>query len=217
MAWADTHPPGILRNVIVVVSGPSASGKTTWCREHHAGETIPECVLTGRVPGDDDPGAQAAFFRDVNCARWGAAFERERVSGLAVCDDDPMKLHYGWSLVRVGAADPQRWFRELALSREAVSLRRLGFADLALVSIPPTAELWRRRAADGSRRRRNFERHVRLAAPLREWYSTLDRVSPGRVWWGFPAGGVPEPPRPARTDRYDLELFDRFIEALPSV
>lgn len=200
----------------MVVTGPSAAGKTTWCRRHHPDDLIPEYAPTGQEPGDVDPAAQAAFWCEVNCSRWGAAVRREQASGLAVCDDDPLKLHYVWSLVRLGVADPQRWHQEVAANREAVARRRLGFADLVLVSLPPPAELWRRREGDTSRRRRNFERHVRLAEPLRDWYAALERVCPGRVRWHLPADGIPKPRLPARTDRYDLGLFDRFIEALPN-
>jgi hypothetical protein len=184
---------------------------------HHRDDLIPEYAPVGHEPGDDDPVAEAAFWCEVNCARWGAALRREQTSGVAVCDDDPLKLHYVWSLVRLGLADQQRWHHEVAVNREAVGRRRLGFADLVLASLPPLAELWRRREADTIRRRRNFERHVRLAEPLRDWYEALDRVCPGRVRWHLPEGGVPTPRSPARTDRYDLGLFDRFIEALPPV
>jgi hypothetical protein len=102
-------------------------------------------------------------------------------------------------------------------NREAFAHGEVGFADLILVSVPSAAELTRRREADRTRQRRNFERNVRLAEPLRDWYETLDRVRPGCVRWDMPTGGVPEPRPPARTDRYDLTLFDRFIEALPPV
>jgi hypothetical protein len=208
---------GKLQCVIVVVTGPSAAGKTTWCRQEHPEDLIPEYEPTGQEPAGDDPLAQAAFWSEVNCARWSKAVDRERASGLAVCDDDPLKLHYAWSLVRVGLADPELWRREMAADREAVERRRLGFADLVLVSVPSLAVLRRHREADTARRRRNFERHVRLAEPLREWYSALDRVSPGRVSWRLPIGGVPTSGSLPRTDRYDIGLFDRLIDALPSV
>jgi hypothetical protein len=174
-------------------------------------------VPTGREPDDADPIVQANFWCEVNCARWDAVVRRERESGLAVCDDDPVKLHYGWSLARIGASDSRRWRHEVTAHREAVARRRAGFADLVLVSLPSLAELTRRREADTTRRRRNFERHIRLAEPLREWYETLDRVRPGTVRWDLPAEGVAEPWPPMREDRYDLALFDRFIEALPPV
>jgi len=203
--------------VIVVVTGPSAAGKTTWCQRHHPRDTIPEYVPTGREPNDADPVVQANFWCEANCARWEAAVRRERVSDLAVCDDDPLKLHYGWSLARIGASDSRRWRHEVAANREAVARRRMGFADLVLVSLPSLAELTRRREADTTRRRRNFERHIRLAEPLREWYETLDRLRPGTVRWNLPTEGVAEPWHPTRKDRYDVALFDRFIEALPPV
>src|SRR6185369_9638799 len=98
-----------------------------------------------------------------NSQRWRQATDVERELGLAVCDEDPMKLHYCWSLLRIGAASPQRWAHEVEANRAAISKGRLGFADLVLISIPPVDELRRRRDEDPTRRRRNFELHARLA------------------------------------------------------
>lgn len=117
---------GTLQCVIVVVTGPSAAGKTTWCRRHHWDDVIPEYVPTGREPDDAGPVTRAAFWCQVKCSRWGAAVRREQVSGLAVCDDDPLKLHYVWSLVRLGLAAPQQWHQEVEANREAVAGKLLG-------------------------------------------------------------------------------------------
>ncbi|MEV6929313.1 hypothetical protein AB0M46_33150 [Dactylosporangium sp. NPDC051485] len=160
--------------MIVAVTGPSAAGKTTWCRRHHAENLVAEYAPTGAEPNDGDLPAQAAFWCAVNCRRWQAVIERERASGLAVCDDDPLKLHYSWSLVRIGAASPELWASEVAANRAAIAAGRLGFADVVLVSLPSVEELRRRRDADPTRQRRNFALHVRLAEPLREWYQTLE-------------------------------------------
>ena len=42
-------------------------------------------------------------------------------------------------------------------------------------------ELRRRRAGDTSRSRRNFEKHLRLAGPLRRYFGELSEAAPGRV------------------------------------
>jgi hypothetical protein len=202
--------------VIVVVTGPSAAGKTTWCRRHYPGELIPEYAPTGMEPDDSDPAAQAGYWSDVNCRRWRQATRRERAVGLAVCDDDPMKLHYCWSLVRIGAASPRRWAHEVAANRAAVTEGRLGFADLVLVSIPPVEELRRRRDADPTRRRRNFDLHAQLVEPLRQWYQALELVQPGRVRWELPSDGLPQTLPPPRTNRCDPAVFDALMQALPS-
>jgi hypothetical protein len=203
--------------VIVAVTGPSAAGKTTWCRRHHAEDLVAEYAPTGVEPDDGDLPAQAAFWCAVNCRRWQAAIARERASGLAVCDDDPLKLHYSWSLVRTGVASPERWTFELAANRAAIAAGRLGFADVVLVSLPSVAELRRRRDTDPTRRRRNFALHVRLAEPLREWYQALELAAPGRVRWELPSDGLPAVLSAPRADRYDLAVFDALVAALPRV
>ncbi|GAB2569282.1 hypothetical protein Aab01nite_07810 [Paractinoplanes abujensis] len=201
--------------MIVVVTGPSAAGKTTWCRRHHADHLVPEdAAVVDEAAGADD---QAAYWCEVNCRRWQAATERERASGLAVCDDDPMKLHYTWSLLRIGEADPAAWERELVANRAAIASGRLGFADLVLVSLPPAGELRARRDADRTRRRRNFELHARLAEPLREWYQAWERVSPGRVRWSLPPDGLPAGRPAPRAGRYDPATLDALVAALPPV
>ena len=201
--------------MIVVVTGPSASGKTTWCRRHYPDVLVAEHVPIGMEPAETDPAALAAYWCGVNCRRWQEATEREALSGLAVCDDDPLKLHYNWSLMLTGAATPLSWAHALRASREAVAAGRLGFADLVLVSLPSLDELRSRRVADPARQRRNFELHVRLVEPLRQWYQALECVEPGRVVWDLPSDGLPAATPPRRTQRCDLHLFDALIGALP--
>ncbi len=198
--------------MIVVGTGPSAAGKTTWCRTHHPADTIDEYAPGGAEPAPVDPVAQAAYWCAAGADRWAAATAREAVCGLAVCDDDPLKLHYTWSLLQVGAADRRQWAAEVSAHRAALVAGRLGFADRYLVSVPPAAELRRRRDTDPSRRRSNFALHVRLAEPLHRWYRALDELRPGRTVWGLPPESLPA--APATGGRYDVAVFDALIERL---
>jgi hypothetical protein len=84
------------------------------------------------------------------------------------------------------------------------------------VSLPDPADLRRRRDADITRRRRHFDLHVRVAAPLGDYYRTLHRLDPARVRWGLPPGGLSDDLPLPRADRYDVALFDAFIAALPA-
>lgn len=111
--------------------------------------------------------AAASFWAEHGATRWASALRTEQRYGLAVCDTDPLKLHYGWSLWRIGVANAEEFERQAAAYRKMVDHRRIGFADRYLVSIPNALTLESRRSADRSRRRRNFELHVRLAGPLR--------------------------------------------------
>jgi hypothetical protein len=42
------------------------------------------------------------------------------------------------------------------------------------------------RSADTTRRRRNFDLHVQLAAPLRDWHAAVSPLDPNRVRWELP-------------------------------
>jgi len=194
--------------MIIVVEGISASGKTSWCVRHGAGHLVPENT---HRDSPDDPCAAADFWTARNAERWQAALAMERATDLAVCDTDPLKLHYIWCLYRIGEAREEDWRLQLAATRDAIRQQRLGFADCYLVNdIAP--DLARERArADPARQRRRFELHVRLQPLLMEWYRTLDTVLPGRVQFGFPAAA----PAPAESgERYDLGAFDRMTARL---
>ena len=132
-------------------------------------------------------------------------------------DSDPLKLHYSWCLAAVGAAPLVRFERELTAVREMFAQRRLGFADVVLLSIPDPKRLARQREGDRTRRRGHFELHARLAEPLTQWYAALERLDPGRVLDDFPSeldiAALPHP----RGNRHDIDVLDSLIDELPTV
>jgi hypothetical protein len=199
--------------VIVVVEGPSAAGKTTWCRLH-AGNVIPEYAADRAEP--TDPDALARHWVAVGAGRWAEALAAERARGLAVCDTDPVKLHYTWGNVMLGRTPRGEFERELAATREAFVAGSLGFADLVLVGLPDVDALRRQRAGDPTRRRRNFEAHALLREPLRQWYAALDALDPGRVRWELPAEGLPDPLPAPRSARTAVHLLDALTATLPT-
>ena len=201
--------------MIVAVEGPSAAGKTTWCRRH-AVDFVAEYVPTGTEPDGTDLAAQAAYWVAINSQRWEDAQLLEQQTGLAVCDSDPLKLHYSWCLSRIGAAPPERFEQELAQIRRAFAAGALGLVDLVLVSIPSLGTLQRQRNADPTRRRRHFDLHSRLGEHLRTWYAGVDALDPGRVIWTLPPEGLPaDIPKP-RDQRSDITLLDVLTAWLPS-
>ncbi|MEV6490065.1 hypothetical protein AB0M20_15800 [Actinoplanes sp. NPDC051633] len=197
--------------MIVVVEGPTAAGKTTWCRRH-VGRFVGEAAHTGAEPIDGV--ALARHWARVSMRRWAEAQELERTDGVAFCDTDPIKLHYAWGMAALGLAPRAPFDRELAVLRAAMRTGRLGFADAVLVGLPEVAELRSRRDEDTTRRRRNFATHVQLREPLRQWYEALDGLDPGRVFWELPDTGVPKLPEP-RAQRSSVDLLDALIAALP--
>lgn len=201
--------------MIIAVEGPSAAGKTTWCRKA-VDEFIGEYVPTGVEPDGSDPEHQARYWTGVNADRWSQAIELEHRAGLAVCDSDPLKLHYSWCLARIGADPISRFLHELASVREAMSRRQLGFADAILVTLPSEAVLRRQKDGDATRSRRTFELHARLRGPLEQWYRSMDRLRPGAVIWDLQATAVGDLSTTLRPDRrYDVELLDALVFELP--
>lgn len=198
--------------MIVVVEGISASGKSTWCKTHGRDQVIAE---NGRFKDEPDrlldPVGAATFWAARNTDRWQAALAMEQHAAWAVCDSDPLKLHYVWCLWQIGEADVRDWQLELAATRETIVQGRIGFADCYLLN-PIDPQLARQRAqADTTRRRRNFELHVRLQAALLSWYAALEQVLPGRVYMGFPAQ---MPVLKNLEGRYSVNAFDQLIAAL---
>ncbi len=199
--------------MILVVEGISASGKTTWCTKHGGGHVVAEHGRFESAPDRQrEPVATAAFWAERNVERWQAALTTEEIHGWALCDSDPLKLHYIWSLWQIGEVCEQDWLLELAATRETVAQGRIGFAGCYIVGrIDP--QLARERAkADSSRRRGNFELHVRLQTALMDWYTALDKALPGRVRFDFPAL-VPD--MQSVEPRYSLAAFDQMIASLP--
>lgn len=199
--------------MILVVEGISASGKTTWCARHGGQYVIPE---NGRFENEPDrikdPFGAASFWAERNVDRWQKALATEHISSWAVCDSDPLKLHYIWSLWQIGEASEHDWRTELNATRETIVQGRIGFADCYIVGrIDP--QLARDRAnADTTRRRSRFELHVRLQKALLAWYSAMDEVLPGRVQFGFPSK---MPTVKNLDERYSVKAFDQIIASLP--
>jgi hypothetical protein len=204
--------------MIVVVEGPSAAGKTTWVTRHcDPAIVVAETTAAETAAAPDQhehPQAAAEFWAQLNGSRWERARRTEQAHGVAVCDGDPFKLHYTWTLWMTGHANSGDWTLALRASRRAFADARLGIADLILVTIPDAATLTTRREADRSRRRRNFGLHVQLAAPLAQWYRAVEQLDPDRVIWHLPPEGVPGTIG-SREPRTGTRLFDALMARLP--
>jgi hypothetical protein len=164
---------------------------------------------------DPDPvlsfSAVVTFWLDLNSRRWQHALGVEATQGRAVCDGDPLKLHYDYGLLRLGLLTQPRYQAHVAATRAAIAQQRLGMADVVLCSIPDQATLEGQMRGDAGRRRHRFSLHRELAGPLQDWYLALDATDPGRVIWGFRDAM----PGPVSRPRYDLALFDSWMARLP--
>jgi hypothetical protein len=195
--------------MIVVVEGPSAAGKTS-C----AARLAPTSSLVAEVVGLEPPSGSshvvAEFWTEANATRWAAALRAEAETGLAVCDTDPLKLHYHYCLMRIGVLGVDQLRADVQTARDAIQEQRLGIADLVVCEIPEPEVLEQRKRSDLSRSRRRFDVHRRLAEPLREWYTALAELDPDRVQWRYPD----VLPAVSLQNRYDIQLFDAWMDKL---
>jgi hypothetical protein len=69
---------------------------------------IAEYSGTGPPPGADMLAA-SRYWAEANAARWAAAVDAEQRAPLVLCDCDPFKLCYTWSLWRIGHSPAGEW------------------------------------------------------------------------------------------------------------
>ena len=201
--------------MIAVIEGISAAGKTTWCRSHAGDCLVAETFPTDRHLQPKEGRAVAQYWTDWNAKRWTEALSVENFRGLSICDTDPLKLHYSWSLWQVGELPESQWIFQLEATREAVSEKKIGFADLYLVKRIDPAIARLQRDNDVARPRERFELHVQLQVPLVRWYKALEATLEGHVIWNLPDELPGKQNWRVNKFRYDLGIFDAFICSLP--
>ena len=173
-----TTPPPDASPLVVCIEGPSAVGKSTLAaalaRECEAA-VVPELDASGAPP----VGRSAAWFVEHHAEQWRLARELATRAPFAVLDGDPFKgLWYN----RVYASEGWEGVEAVApLYRAQVGRGALAFPDLYVALTAADEELRRRRAADATRSRRNFEKHLRLVVPLRRYFGELRKTAPGCV------------------------------------
>lgn len=188
--------------MIVVVEGPA--GKTTWCKAH-APQRLPESCR----------GSIDEILR-YQIDRWRQATAADARGELMVLDGDPFKLYYSWATWIVGQITNSEWFEAVEATRRHFVAGDYGLSDLVLYTDPGESELRRRKRADATRTRRNFDLHTAMRPHFRRWYEAVARLDERRVIWDHPAEGLTEQllavgPRPTRSNP---QLFDRVLANL---
>ena len=205
--------------MIIVIEGPSAAGKTTWCRRFAWDQMIPErSEREGAMAPDEasDPVGCARYWVGNNAGRWSTAQKTAAERGWVACDTDPFKLHYSWTLWTTGVGARAYWIAAKEFCREAFGAERLGIADLVFYAGVDDATLRAQKAEDLTRTRSRHELHVRLAPALRRWYEAIDRLQPGRVQFLLPPAGMTGEILACgpRAERTGVVIFDRLMVEL---
>ena len=195
-----TTPPSYASPLLVCIEGPSAVGKSTLAAalaRDCGAAVVPELDASAAPP----VGRSAAWFVERHAEQWRLARGLAAAAPFAVLDGNPFKgLWYNW----VYAAEGWEGVETVApLYRAQVERGALAFPDLYVALTATEEELRRRRARDASRSRRNFEKHLRLAGPLRRYFGELSEAAPGRVFI-------------TETNRQD-ELVGKVSEAIRSL
>lgn len=167
-----------MRSPIVCLEGPSAVGKTSLA--HRLAECVGAAVVAELDPTSAPaPAMSTTWFADRHSARWRQALAMAREAPLVVVDGDPFKgLWFNWIFAQAG------WpaIEDAATACHArVASGELAFPDLYVVLTASEDELRRRKQADGTRRRRHFDEHLRLIAPQRSYFMQLATLDPSRV------------------------------------
>jgi|RhiMetdeSRZDD1v2_1073273.scaffolds.fasta_scaffold271844_2 thymidylate kinase len=163
---------------MVCLEGPSAVGKTTL-----AEALARECgaAVIPELDGSEMPASteSAAWFMDRQATLWQQARVRASNSSFVVLDGDPFKeLWYNW----VFSVDGWPGLEIVApLYRSHLERGTIAVPDLYVVLTATEAQLRQRKANDSGRRRRRFEKHLRLIEAQRRYFSALQEVAPGRV------------------------------------
>ncbi len=195
--------------MIVVVEGISAAGKTTFA-SRYAPAVVEE--LRACSPRTDDVAALGQYWSGLHSERWLHGLEIERIHDVVYFDTDPLKVHYAWCLWQVGENRRDEWIATVQATRDRIAQGQLGFADRVVFLEPSEEQVRQQKANDHTRRRSNFDGHLRLREPLRRWYELLEKMAPGRIVFNAHQRPLSIPTR-LRTDRYDLQLFDKLIDA----
>ena len=147
--------------MIIVIEGISAAGKTTFAHQFGDGRWLPEMPVKAQRPDADAPAPDhARFWADHNAARFQLALEIEAKHGFAVCDTDPMKIHYSWCMERAGFDWPDAFATASLEVRKRIESKQLGFADLYFVKQFEPEQARAQKESDTSRRRGNFDQHL---------------------------------------------------------
>lgn len=163
---------------IICLEGASAIGKTTL-----AAALARECgaALVPELDASDAPpvGQSACWFVERHAAQWRLARASATGVPFAMLDGDPFKgLWYNWTYAGEGWEGVDV---VAPLYRAQLKSGALDFPDLYVILTATQEQLRQRRDSDPTRRRRNFEKHLRIVEPQRRYFAALREAAPSRV------------------------------------
>lgn len=167
-----------VRMPIICFEGPSAVGKTTTANALEASYgafVVPEVNQLFSRP--QNPPTEWYFERQAD--RWSVALEQTKSQHLVILDGDPFQpLWYCWAYDFVG------WHNLSFIEqfyRPRIQNEMIGFPDLYIIFSAGEGELRKRKISDSSRKRRGFEKHLKMIEPQRRYFEGMQTFSPNKV------------------------------------
>ena len=202
--------------MIIAVEGPSAVGKTTWCRAYCPDGFVGEAAENVDAPDlYASPTGVADFWVRFNIDRWLTAMRLERERGLAVCDGNPLGAAFSWAAWKAQHIPSTLFDRELSLYRQAIADRRIGFVDRVLWLDATLEELRRRARSDSTRGRKRHEVYLQMIPWLKAWVDAREGVLASTMRYGSDESLIRDwSDWPPLIQRYDPTILDRMMLAL---
>ena len=176
--WTQLDKREITFVSIICFEGPSAVGKTTTAdafRADYEAFVVPEVNALFSRP-EDEP---ADWYLERQVERYSIAQENNKANRTVILDGDPFQpLWYGWVY---GYVTQQRLDFMEQFYGPRILAGTIAFPDLYIVFGTSENELGSRRKSDTSRRRVNFEKHLKIIEPQQRYFHAMNRFSPGRV------------------------------------
>jgi deoxyadenosine/deoxycytidine kinase len=164
---------------IICLEGASAVGKTTTAKrlaEQYNAFIVPEvnALLTRPVP--EPP----TWYLERQAERWAIAQKHLSSHPLVVLDGDVLQpIWYNWIYQNDDYAAQADMLH--AFYRQHIERGIMALPDAYILLTVGREELRRRKSADTTRTRRNFESHLQLIEPQKQYFEEMARAAPGYV------------------------------------
>lgn len=204
---------------IICLEGASAVGKTTTSKtlaEQYGAYIVEEVHFLFEQP-KLEPHEITQWLLERQLDRWMIAQEKLQSHDLVVLDGDHFKMWYDW----IYGEDEAIFHTCYSFFKNEIMNKNFGFPDKYFVLYIDQEELTSRKVNDLTRRRGQFEKHLKLIEPQKEYFKALNNFRPNYVEF-IEAKSVEQNiqiildsvSNLSSTNRDSLELFENVMEWL---